>query len=347
MIADSGADQHITGRKDWLLNYKPFPSPKTVSLTDKNEALATGTGDLDVEAWNGQSWEQSTLHDVLHIPGAVNLFSECVVAQKGYVIIRDSGTTLLLKDQVVQAVAHYDRGLYFMKFRITQSRAYVAHSLSAKIWHDRLSHINLQYIKETINKNAATGIIIKDNDSSLNCHDCHIGKETRKPFPRVSKPSNVKVCEMVHADLSGRMPKPSLGRAWYFLLIKDEASGYRSIYFLERKSQAPEYLIRFFHLLETQTGNKLKVFKSDNGGEFINETLENYFIENGVIHHKTVPYCPESNGKIEREMRTLKDTARAMLHHANAPEYLWAEAMACTVYIHNRVLNKQSDSITA
>jgi hypothetical protein len=91
----------------------------------------------------------------------------------------------------------------------------------------------------------------------------------------------------------------------------------------------------------------VKIFKSDNGTEFVNSDLSGYFEELGIIHQTTIPYCPESNGSVEREMRTLKDTARAMMHHESVPQFLWAEAIACSVYIHNRVLNKQSKHITA
>jgi hypothetical protein len=73
----------------------------------------------------------------------------------------------------------------------------------------------------------------------------------------------------------------------------------------------------------------------------------NCFEELGVIHQTTAPFCPETNGKVEREMRTLKDTARTMLCQAKLPQFLWAEAIACTTYIHNRILNTNSNEVTA
>ncbi|XP_035713879.1 uncharacterized protein LOC118438167 [Folsomia candida] len=53
------------------------------------------------------------------------------------------------------------------------------------------------------------------------------------------------------------------------------------------------------------------------------------------------------NGRSEREIRTLKDCARTILLAAKLPESLWAEAVATTVYVHNRILDKQSPNITA
>jgi len=36
-----------------------------------------------------------------------------------------------------------------------------------------------------------------------------------------------------------------------------------------------------------------------------------------------------------------------MMHQFSVPEFLWAEAIASSVYVHNRVFDKQSPSTTA
>ena len=67
----------------------------------------------------------------------------------------------------------------------------------------------------------------------------------------------------------------------------------------------------------------------------------------GIIHEKSGPRCAEQNGSIESEIRTIKDTAYAMLKRNSSAEFLWAEAVAASVYVLNRVLNKQRTSTTA
>jgi Integrase core domain len=151
---------------------------------------------------------------------------------------------------------------------------------------------------------------------------------------------------MIHADLSGKMPVPSLGGAKYFLLMRDEASCFRAVVFLKHKSDTAAEIKLFITFISNQTGNKVKVFKTDNGTEFVNDGLEEFFTQNGIIHQTTVPYCPESNGKVERDMRTIKDSARTMLQQAQLPDFLWAEAVGTTVYVLNRTLNKQNVSRT-
>jgi len=345
-ISDSGADQHVTGRKDWFSIYEEFETPRKVSVTDNHEVLALGFGTIKLEGFIVGEWRSCTLEEVLYIPNAVNLFSECVAARKGHVIVRDHKQTVFYKDGKEGIRADYKNGLYFMKFRYLNNY-HTFSTRTAKLWHERLSHINMGYLRATIQKNAATGIKLDELKQEFDCHNCLVGKSTRKPFPRVERSNQVKPGEVIHSDLSGKMPVASLGGAQYFLLLKDEATGFRSVYFLKHKNEAEAKIKQFVPFMKTQTGNKMKIFMSDNGTEFVNAGLSQFFSKLGIIHQTTAPFCPESNGQAEREMRTLKDTARAMMWTSQCPEYLWAEAVACTVYVHNRILNKQSQELTA
>ncbi|CAG7723527.1 unnamed protein product [Allacma fusca] len=99
--------------------------------------------------------------------------------------------------------------------------------------------------------------------------------------------------------------------------------------------------------MENRTNRTVKRFFTDNGTEFVNRHLKTFFREDGIKYDTSVPYCPETNGKIEREIATIKDCARTILLAANLPTKLWPEAVHTSVYIHNRVLDKQSPSTTA
>ncbi|CAG7815634.1 unnamed protein product [Allacma fusca] len=153
--------------------------------------------------------------------------------------------------------------------------------------------------------------------------------------------------EAVYADLSGKMSCASLAGAWYFMLLKDHETGYRKVCFLKQKSEATSCIKDFVAYLENQTHRTVKEFFTDNGSEFVNRHLKTFFRENGIQYDTSVLYCPESNGKLEREVGTIKDCARTILISSNLPTKLWAEAVATTTYIHNRVLDKQSQVITA
>ncbi|GKA18624.1 putative ribonuclease H-like domain-containing protein, partial [Tanacetum coccineum] len=76
--------------------------------------------------------------------------------------------------------------------------------------------------------------------------------------------------------------------------------------------------------------------RTDNGTEFVNQTLREYYEKIGISHETSVARSPQQNGVIERRNRTLIEAARTMLIYAKAPLFLWAEAVATACYTQNR-----------
>lgn len=71
----------------------------------------------------------------------------------------------------------------------------------------------------------------------------------------------------------------SIGGSRYFLLLKDDFSSYRDVIFIKSKSGVKTNLAKCITLAERETGNKLKVLRTDSGLECMNhkvrELLEN------------------------------------------------------------------------
>ncbi|GJU18051.1 retrovirus-related pol polyprotein from transposon TNT 1-94 [Tanacetum coccineum] len=78
------------------------------------------------------------------------------------------------------------------------------------------------------------------------------------------------------------------------------------------------------------------VRRTDNGTEFVNQTLREYYEKVGISHETSVARSPQQNGVVERRNRTLIKAARTMLIYAKAPLFLWAEAVATACYTQNR-----------
>lgn len=99
-------------------------------------------------------------------------------------------------------------------------------------WHKKLAHQNKQQIKRYLRRE---NIEFEDDSSDFCCESCLSGKQQRQPFP--PSQSRAKTClEIIHADLAGPMETKSLGGNRYVLVLKDDYSGYRSVYFLRNKS---------------------------------------------------------------------------------------------------------------
>nr|GEW95050.1 retrovirus-related Pol polyprotein from transposon TNT 1-94 [Tanacetum cinerariifolium] len=74
----------------------------------------------------------------------------------------------------------------------------------------------------------------------------------------------------------------------------------------------------------------------DNGTEFVNQTLREYYEQVGISHETTVARSPQQNGVVERRNRTLIEAACTMLIYTQALLFLWAQVVATACYTQNR-----------
>ena len=89
----------------------------------------------------------------------------------------------------------------------------------------------------------------------------------------------------------------------------------------------------FKALMENQTGRKIRVLRSDNGGVYTSKEFDGFCRQEGIRRQLTVSYTPEQNGVAERKNRSIVGAARAMLHDQSLPFYLRAEACSTAVYL--------------
>nr|GFB69876.1 putative ribonuclease H-like domain-containing protein [Tanacetum cinerariifolium] len=75
--------------------------------------------------------------------------------------------------------------------------------------------------------------------------------------------------------------------------------------------------------------------RTDNETEFVNQTLRDYYEEVELSHETLVTHSPQQNGVVERCNHTLIEAARTMLIYAQAPLFLWAEAVATAYFTQN------------
>jgi transposase InsO family protein len=112
---------------------------------------------------------------------------------------------------------------------------------------------------------------------------------------------------------------PSINKVRFFLIFLDDFSCFTWIYFLRKKAKVFQHLKDFKALVETQSRKKIKVLRTNNGGEYVNHEIHNIFHEVGFHLQHTVPYTPQQNGVVERKNRSLKEMAYCMLHANSLP----------------------------
>ncbi|CAI7925980.1 unnamed protein product, partial [Closterium sp. NIES-53] len=94
---------------------------------------------------------------------------------------------------------------------------------------------------------------------------------------------------------------------------------------------------------QRESGHKVKVIRTDNGGEFIGADFESVLKKKGIQHQLTVPYNPQQNGVAERFNRTLQEGARTLLGRAGLPDPFWVTALRQVALVKNRVLATVGD----
>ncbi|CAG4913470.1 unnamed protein product [Colias eurytheme] len=173
---------------------------------------------------------------------------------------------------------------------------------------------------------------IKEN---VKCITCQEGKQSRLPFKSQGSRSQ-DLLELVHSDVCGPMETQSLGKARYFVTFLDDYSKKVFVYTMFSKSEVLEKFKDFKNQVENQLNRRIKILRSDNGLEYVNDNFSNFLKGAGIVHQTSTPYTPEQNGTAERMNRTLIEKARCMMLNANLPKVYWAEAIHTAAYLVNR-----------
>ena len=84
------------------------------------------------------------------------------------------------------------------------------------------------------------------------------------------------------------------------------------------------------------SGIKIKILRSDNGGEYVNNDFLHICSQSGIQVQHSIPYTPQQNRVAKRKNQSLKEMTTCMLESKKLAENLWAESMHATKYIHNR-----------
>jgi transposase InsO family protein len=170
----------------------------------------------------------------------------------------------------------------------------------------------------------------------VDCPACVLGQQKKLPHPPSLSEKVDKRLALVHSDLMGPMRVQSERGHRYVLTFLDAYSGYAAAVPIRYKSEAGDVLRALIQAAETQTGERVKVLRSDNGGEYISGELQEYFANKGIEHQRSAPYTPEENGAAERLNGVLMGRVRSELIHAAIPHNQWDLVLDHVAYVRNR-----------
>lgn len=348
-IVDSGATCHMCGNDKLFTKLQSLEIPVNVTLGDGHTLEATGRGTVHVEMkLPNNKTKRCKLLDVLHVPKlSYNLLSVSKAAEAGKITeFNQDGCQIFGATKKLIAVATRVGSLYYLDCKSRKEQANPAkEETKENIWHRRFGHLGIQNLLRLARDRLVDGFDFDMSKKIDFCEMCTEGKHHRSHFPTSSSRAKEPL-GLVHSDVCGKMNSRSLGGAEYFLTFIDDMSHFTWVYVLKSKDEVFKYFLEWKALVEKSSGKKLKVLRSDNGGEYMSTKFQDYLKSEGIRHERTVPKTPEQNGIAERMNRTLVETSRSMLIDAKLPHKFWAEALSTAVYLKNRSPTKALEDMT-
>ncbi|GJR53212.1 retrovirus-related pol polyprotein from transposon TNT 1-94 [Tanacetum coccineum] len=161
---------------------------------------------------------------------------------------------------------------------------------------------------------------------------CAMGKSKKQTHKPKSKDTNQEKLYLLNMDLCGHMRVASINGKKYILVIVDDYFRFTWVKFLATKDEAPDFIIKFMKMIQIRLNATVRNIRTDNETEFVNQTLRSYYKSVSISHEKSVARTPQQNGVVERRNCTLIEAAQTMLIYAKAPLFLWAKAVATTLF---------------
>ena len=143
-----------------------------------------------------------------------------------------------------------------------------------------------------------------DADIALLCATCDVCREHSKLPPKDIQHQWVypsRPFERIHVDFAEHGQK-------FYLLAVDAYSKWLEVYELGRDSTTSKTISCLLKLI-SQFGIP-QFIVSDNGPQFTSEEFASFCVQNGIVHKRTPPYHPASNGQVERMVQELKKSLK-------------------------------------
>ena len=148
---------------------------------------------------------------------------------------------------------------------------------------------------------------------------------------------------LVHADIAGPFKRSWLGGFQYALILTDDHTRFKFIYFLKNKSDAPDRVRRFIasfnalaNLRSDSVVRVVSTIHTDNAGEFLSHQFQELLDESLVSLTTCPPHVHQLNGVAERAILAVCSLARSYFAASAVPVTFWPFAFQMAVDVLNR-----------
>jgi hypothetical protein len=126
-------------------------------------------------------------------------------------------------------------------------------------------------------------------------------RQSKGALPSPRRPSTARSTHssLVHDDVCGPISPVTPGGRRYFLLLMDDHTRYMWVVLISDMGDAAASVRQLQAAAEEESGRKLRVIRTDNGGEFTSDEFKRHYSDHGILHQLTVPYSPQQNNVVE------------------------------------------------
>uniref|UniRef100_A0A2N9FMC6 Integrase catalytic domain-containing protein n=1 Tax=Fagus sylvatica TaxID=28930 RepID=A0A2N9FMC6_FAGSY len=347
-VSDTGATDHFTPDLTNLNNPMDYPGSDQVSIGNGTGLPITHIGHSQLKA----SSHIFNLRKILRVPCmktnllSVNKFC-CDNACSFYFDANKFSIQDIFSGRTLYKGSSKD-GLYpILGLSSSQRHSTPCHSstppnsafLGTKgtksVWHSRLGHPQDCVLHSVLNKQPWLSVNTAKFSSDC-CTHCVQGKLHQFPFPSSSFTATAPL-ELVHSDVWGPAPVTSINGTRFYVSFVDHFTRFTWLFPIKHKSQVLATFQHFTATMENILNTRIKVLRTDCGGEYTNSAFESFCSTRGILHQFSCPHTPQQNGVAERKHRHIVETALTLISESSLPLQYWPYAFSTAIYLINRM----------
>ena len=250
------------------MDYHPIHN-RSITTADGPKLKVVGMGNVIIELPYGVKHTKIILKDTIYAPDmAFTLISVSCLDEANESATFSSGmcTIKSVAGCTIATIPQAD-GLYHV-LPEKESPTIDYTNITSVRWtiseaHQRLAHIAHSAIKYAIDQGHITGIQLDPDSKPEFCEPCNKAKSAQQPFHKELKTCASEYGEHIHWDLWEPAAVKILSGNLYVAAYIDDAYHETTLYFQAKKSQTINSYKHDKVLIETQTGNQIKVLCSD------------------------------------------------------------------------------------